>query len=310
MESQDSDAGPDLPMPIVGELNEFMEYLRAMQGLLDPAAVSGDDKSKQGALFAFWMGGIRALASAAGREPAHARTLAVLVFQRLLAHRSAEHVASLVDFWAGSFDPQSNWSRFADAGSAEFMSWRSQPQGYRFPLLISLFGGPAGAGHRPRMTLADCCAMLDNLIRRTQANPHVADQLRSDPTRVFHLVDYAHRVDAALYHGTVDDLNGPVLSTWTYEEGGRKVQRNQPITPETFTRLWDGLFQLAVFRRARTDDLATPIDPVAQHIVGAVWTDNGSWKRCVFLVPADEPSAEFAEWLRALDVPLPRPGAS
>jgi hypothetical protein len=306
MNNTPADKGADSPMPGSNAVDEFMEYLGAMQRLLDPAAIDGRDKSKQGALFAFWLGGMRALVGAQGLEPSHVHALAMTIFQRILPDRSAEHVTSLVEFWAGSFQPESQWCKFADAGSVEFMDWRAQPRDYRFPKLVSLFGGPPDPSRRPQMTVGNCYAMLDNLIGQMQADPRLAEQLREDPTRRRRLIDYGHIVDGVLYHGTVDDLNGHALSTWTYESGGRVVRRDQPITQEEFIRLWGGIAILPVFPRWLTSDMAKPIDLEAEHVVGIVWTENGQYKRSCFLVPVDEPAPEFAEWLRILNVPHPR----
>jgi hypothetical protein len=143
------------------------------------------------------------------------------------------------------------------------------------------------------------------MIRQFQADAQLVARRQADPACEFHVIDYGHLVGGVLYHGTLSDLSGPVQSTWTYEEDGRLVRRNQPIDQETFTRVWDGLFQLSVFKRSLGEDLATPIDPTAQHVVGVVRTEEGVYRRACYLVPAGESSAEFAEWLRALNPPYP-----
>jgi hypothetical protein len=156
------------------------------------------------------------------------------------------------------------------------------------------------------MNLGDHHASLDKVIGTLQANPQLVEALRANPTLELHLIDYGHVVDGVLYHGTVSDMNGYELSTWTFEERGQPVRRHQDITRDELIKLWVGLVYLPVFHRCRAEDPATPVDPVAQHVVGAVWTKDGGFGRCSFLAPVDEPAPEFAEWLQALHVPHPK----
>jgi hypothetical protein len=145
--------------------------------------------------------------------------------------------------------------------------------------------------------VADCYRQLDRLISRL--GPAPAD-------RELHYIDYAHRVGAVFYHGSVSDLNGTVHSTWTFEDGGQLVTRDQVIEPETFQRLWSGIAQLPVFRRATAGNMSAPLDPVGHHVVSIVFTENRQFGRCVFLVAADEADEAFGVWLGLLN----RPGSS
>jgi hypothetical protein len=118
-----------------------------------------------------------------------------------------------------------------------------------------------------------------------------------------HLIDYAHLKDGVLYHGTVSDLDGSPKSTWTYEDGGRKVCRDQPIDQQTFDLLWRGVAGFAQVQRYLPLDPQTPLDPTTHHVVGLAFDQNGREEAVLFLIPADESDAGFVQWLAALKVP-------
>jgi hypothetical protein len=147
------------------------------------------------------------------------------------------------------------------------------------------------------MTVADLYRQLDGLISRFPLAPG----------RELHYIDYAHRDGDVFYHGTVSDLDGVPRSTWTYEDSGQLVTRDQPIDSETFSQLWGALVQLPVFRRAITNDMGSEINPDVQHIVGIIFTEGLHLGRCVLLVPVDEPDPALAAWLGFLNVPGQRP---
>src|SRR5205823_5713495 len=82
-------------------------------------------------------------------------------------------------------------------------------------------GHRRGQGARPRRrapvqaVLRACLMIAADLYRQLDG---IIGRLRPDPGRDLHYIDYAHRVGRVFYHGTVSDLDGPVRSTWTYEE--------------------------------------------------------------------------------------------
>jgi hypothetical protein len=117
------------------------------------------------------------------------------------------------------------------------------------------------------------------------------------------MIDYAHLREGALYHGTVSNLDGVPKSTWTYEDRGRKVRRDQPIEPALFEVLWNGLADFAQARRYLATDPDEPLDPATHHVVGVAF-DNGDEQDVVlFQIPADDTSQDLLLWLAALNVP-------
>ena len=118
-----------------------------------------------------------------------------------------------------------------------------------------------------------------------------------------HLIDYAHMRDGVLYHGTISDLDGSPKATWTYEEGGEKVTKDQPIDEAAFNALWNGIADSEVFRRSMVRGPDQQIDPAQFHIVGIGFEQEGRRGRYMFLVPATERDPEFVQWLQALNVP-------
>jgi hypothetical protein len=120
-----------------------------------------------------------------------------------------------------------------------------------------------------------------------------------------HIIDYAHGVQGVvLYHGTVSDLDGVPKSTWTYEDGGQKIRRDQPIDEEAFRFLWwDGIAGNDVFQRHFATDMEAEVNPFTHHVIGIVFTRAGKPERCLFLVPAGETDPAFLRWLATLNVP-------
>ena len=118
-----------------------------------------------------------------------------------------------------------------------------------------------------------------------------------------HLIDYGHVRDGVLYHGTISDADGTPKATWTCEEDGQTVTREQPISDETFDVLWNGVAELAVFRRHAVRSLDHPIDPERFHVIGIVFQQPRQHGQYLFLVPAGETDPEFVRWLATLDVP-------
>ena len=118
-----------------------------------------------------------------------------------------------------------------------------------------------------------------------------------------HLIDYGHLRDGVLYHGTISDVDGAPKATWTYEERGRKVTRDQPIDAERFSALWNGVAGLEVFRRHLVSRPDQQIDPAGYHVIGVVFQQEGQQGQYLFLVPAGETDPEFVQWLQRLQVP-------
>jgi hypothetical protein len=118
-----------------------------------------------------------------------------------------------------------------------------------------------------------------------------------------YLIDYGHMRDSVLYHGTISDMDGSPKATWTYEEGGEKVTRDQPLDDTTFNALWNGIANSEVFRRCMVRSANQPIDPVRYHVVGIAFEQDGQQGQYMFLVPAAEQDLEFVQWLENLNVP-------
>jgi hypothetical protein len=122
-----------------------------------------------------------------------------------------------------------------------------------------------------------------------------------------HLIDYAHVREGVLYHGTLSDLDGAPKATWTYEEAGRKVTRDQPIDPPTFRSLWNRVGNLDVFKRNRVRDPSHKVDPVGTHVIGIVFGEKKNPQRVYFAIPADEADPQFRHWVKSLNVPAAAP---
>jgi hypothetical protein len=118
-----------------------------------------------------------------------------------------------------------------------------------------------------------------------------------------HLIDYGHVRNGVLYHGTLSDLDGQPKATWTYESGGRKITRDQPLDPAAFRSLWNRVGNLEVFKRSRVRDSNRPVDPVGTHVIGIVFGEAANPRRAHFAVPADEADPEFRSWLKSLNIP-------
>src|SRR5262245_53972354 len=117
-----------------------------------------------------------------------------------------------------------------------------------------------------------------------------------------HLIDYAHRRQGVLYHGTLSDLDGQPKATWTYEKSGRKVTHDQPIDLPTFRSLWNRV-NLDVFKRNRVRDPDRPVDPDATHVIGIAFGTTEDPKWAYFAVPANESDPQFLNWLKSLNIP-------
>jgi hypothetical protein len=112
--------------------------------------------------------------------------------------------------------------------------------------------------------------------------------------RHMRVIDYGHMRDGILYHGTLSDLDGSPKATWTYEDRGKKITRDQPIDKATFEKLWTSITSSEVFRRHRASAAGKQIDPVRSHVVGIAFEKQGKKGQDLFLVPADEGDAEFS----------------
>jgi hypothetical protein len=124
-----------------------------------------------------------------------------------------------------------------------------------------------------------------------------------------HAIDYGHKEGDILYHGTVSNLDGEPKATWTYEENGRKVTREQPIEQMTLAFLCYGLDNLALLRQYVATDPSQQIDPVRFHVVGYLIDEGDERSQQMFLIPAAEQHPDFRRWLAALNVSRRSPGA-
>lgn len=118
-----------------------------------------------------------------------------------------------------------------------------------------------------------------------------------------HVIDYGHMREGVLYHGTISDLDGSPRATWTYEENGKKVTREQPIDAATFGRLWNGVNASDVFKRCKVRDPNREVNPTVDHVVSIVYEKDGQQQRRFFAIPAEESDPEFLGWLKALKIP-------
>jgi hypothetical protein len=98
-------------------------------------------------------------------------------------------------------------------------------------------------------------------------------------------------------------LDGSPRCTWTYEEHGQKVTREQPIDAATFRTLWNAINTAAVFHRAKIRDPNRKVDPINDHVVSIVYEKEGQQQRRYFAVPAGENDPEFLTWLKTLKIP-------
>jgi len=119
-----------------------------------------------------------------------------------------------------------------------------------------------------------------------------------------YVIQYAHLRNENLYTGTVSDLDNALRSTWTYQQGHRKVTVDQPIDLKTFDLLCKGTKDYKVFQRNLARDSRTRLDPSAFHIVTFIVIQNGREQTQTFLIPAGESDQEFSKWLKALNVPV------
>jgi len=118
-----------------------------------------------------------------------------------------------------------------------------------------------------------------------------------------HAIDYGHMEGRILYHGSVTNLDGDPKATWTYEENGRKVTREQPIEDTTFAFLCYGLDNLSLLRQYAATDPNQEIDPVRCHVVNYIFEEGEQRGRQIYLIPATERHPDFQRWLTALNVP-------
>jgi hypothetical protein len=118
-----------------------------------------------------------------------------------------------------------------------------------------------------------------------------------------HLIDYGHRRQGVLYHGTLSDLDGEPKATWTYEKGGRKVTHDQPIDAATFRSLWNRIGNLDVFKRNRVRDANREVDPDGTHVISIIFGESENPQRIYFAVPTDETDPQFLNWVKSLNIP-------
>ena len=118
-----------------------------------------------------------------------------------------------------------------------------------------------------------------------------------------HVINYAHLINNNLYHGTISDLDGSVKATWSYEEGNKKITRDQPITEEEFFFLWNSIAELDIFHQHILQDPEQEIDWVSYHFIGIVFITSEQQGQHTLMIPKNETDPEFIHWLEILNVP-------
>jgi hypothetical protein len=122
-----------------------------------------------------------------------------------------------------------------------------------------------------------------------------------------HLINYAHERDGNVYHGTLSDLDGEPKATWSFDQGGRRVTREQSLDAPVFRSLWNRVGSLDVFKRCRVRDPNHRLDPAGIHVIGIAFGDPDEPQQATFAVPADESDPQFRDWLKGLNIPAPGP---
>ena len=117
------------------------------------------------------------------------------------------------------------------------------------------------------------------------------------------MIDYGHMRDGVLYHGTISNLDGKPLATWTFELDGEKTTQTRELTEDQFESIWNGMAESSVFKNSLVTDSETRIDPIANHIVSAFYSAGDSETLRNYSVPANEDDPAFLRWLKMLQVP-------
>jgi hypothetical protein len=122
-----------------------------------------------------------------------------------------------------------------------------------------------------------------------------------------HVITYAHVRHGVLYTGTLSDLDGHPMATWSYKVDGQKVTRDQPLDPPAFRSLWNRVGNLDVFKRNRVRDPNAPVDPAGTHVVTIAFGEPDRPQLVQFAVPADEADPPFRSLLKSLNIPAATP---
>jgi hypothetical protein len=114
-------------------------------------------------------------------------------------------------------------------------------------------------------------------------------------------ISYFRVENGISYHGTISDIDGVPKATWSFEEAGQRVTRDQSIDQETFAFLLMGTRDMKVFQRSMILTSEGQMKPASHHciVLESEGRANG------FMVPAGETDPDFARWLKALNVPKP-----
>jgi hypothetical protein len=154
------------------------------------------------------------------------------------------------------------------------------------------------AGEHPdpvgwKVKLGDLYATADQSIRDMQL-----------PTeRSACMIQYAHETGGVFYNGTISNLNGPVIATWSYDLGPTRATKDRMIDPGTLAWLRRGIELLPVIRNGLCYEMGRDVDPAEHHIVTLIVSENGEVGRSIYLVPAVPWDAEFQLWLLGLKRP-------
>ncbi len=107
------------------------------------------------------------------------------------------------------------------------------------------------------------------------------------------IIDYAYLINNNLYHGTISNLDGVVKATWSYEVSNQKITRDQPITDEVFTSLWNSIADLDVFSRYFVSDADKLIDPINYHVISIIFNTEEQSGLRTMLIPRNESDPAF-----------------
>lgn len=117
------------------------------------------------------------------------------------------------------------------------------------------------------------------------------------------MIDYGHMRDGVLYHGTISDLDGEPLATWTYELHGEKTTQTRQLSEEAFDAIWNGLVDSQLFKSCLVTDAQAPVDPVSNHIIALFYADKDSQVMHNYSIPANEHDPAFLRWIELIEIP-------
>jgi hypothetical protein len=118
------------------------------------------------------------------------------------------------------------------------------------------------------------------------------------------VITYANEKEGVFYHGTFSLIQGRVGASWTYTlAGGEKKTIDMPMTGEEFRQIWDSHSEIGDFQRGAVTDPNQKMDFTVCHVIGAVFDVEGKKGMRTYLIPVDNPTDEFKQWLSLLKLP-------